>query len=86
MSFIRRTGYKSKINRLLYSSSAHTSKTQDIEDRRAPLLRHFSEDIPDIEVGEISATRKEAKNERASGGDGNTMKLLKVAARPVLKP
>ncbi|CAH2097258.1 unnamed protein product [Euphydryas editha] len=69
----------------LYSSSVQKSETQGAEDPRAPLLRHYSEDVPDFEVGEISAALGQLKNGRAPGDDGVTTELLKAAGRPVLE-
>lgn len=59
--------------------------TRDTQDRRAPLLRHFSEEMPNIEVDEISAALEQLKNGRALGDNGVTSELLNAAGRPALK-
>lgn len=54
-------------------------KTRDTEDPRPPLLRHFLEDIPDIEVGEISTALEQLKNGRATKNGAVIFELLKAA-------
>lgn len=52
----------------LFSSSANLSETWEVEFQRAPLLRHSSEDMPEIEDDEISEALGQLKNGRAPGG------------------
>lgn len=70
---------------LLYSSRADRPLTKDTEDPRAPLTRHYTEDIPDIDVSEISAALGQLRNGRAPGDDGITTELLKAGGLPVQK-
>ena len=50
---------------------------QGVNDSRVPLARHFTEDIPDVVVDEVSAGLRQLKNGRDPGDDGITTELLK---------
>ena len=48
----------------LYSSRAERLAAQGVDNPRAPLTLHFTEDIPDVDVGEVSAALRQLKNGR----------------------
>ncbi|CAH2106727.1 unnamed protein product [Euphydryas editha] len=54
------------VNQLVCSSA---------EDPRADIARHYSEDVPDISMHEISMAPGQLKNHKAPGEDGITHKL-----------
>lgn len=56
-----------------------------LERIKAPILDHFSEEIPGIKVDAISAAHEHLKNVRATRDDGVTTDLLEAAGRPFLK-
>ncbi|RVE40503.1 hypothetical protein evm_014848 [Chilo suppressalis] len=67
----------------LYSTQAPVeSKARD---PRAKLTRHYTEDIPDISLYEISMALKQLKNNKAAGDDGITAELLRAGGKPILK-
>ncbi|KAJ0181100.1 hypothetical protein K1T71_003185 [Dendrolimus kikuchii] len=70
---------------LLHSSRVKKPAMQSNEDPRAPLTRHYTEDIPEVDVDEISAALGQLKNGRAPGDDGITTELLKAGGMPILK-
>lgn len=66
----------------LYTSRAAMSANRNA-DLRAPLTRHYIDDIPDVDQGEIEIARRQLKNGKAPGEDGITTELLKAGGRPV---
>ncbi|CAG4984479.1 unnamed protein product [Parnassius apollo] len=68
----------------LYTSplEPHASVSKD---PRASLIRHYSDDIPDVSLSEIRMALHHLKNGKAAGGDGITAELLKAAGTPLLK-
>ncbi|XP_013144778.1 PREDICTED: uncharacterized protein LOC106108224 [Papilio polytes] len=53
------------------------------EDPRARLIRHYTEDIPDVSLDEISVALKQLQNNKAPGDDGITAELLRAAGDPM---
>ncbi|KAJ0180872.1 hypothetical protein K1T71_002957 [Dendrolimus kikuchii] len=53
----------------LYSSRAERPSVQGANDPRAPLTRHYTEDIPEVDIGEIRTALGQLKNGRAPGDD-----------------
>lgn len=70
---------------LLYSRRAERSVTQNAEDPRAPLMRHYTKDVPEVDVDEISTALGQFKSGKAPGDNGITTHLLKATGIPVLK-
>ncbi|CAK1584434.1 unnamed protein product [Parnassius mnemosyne] len=68
----------------LYTSSLepHASVSND---PRASLIRHYSDDIPDVSLSEIRMALQHLKNGKAPGEDGITAELLKAGGKPVLE-
>ncbi|CAG4942909.1 unnamed protein product [Parnassius apollo] len=68
----------------LYTSSLepHASVSND---PRASLIRHYSDDIPDVSLSEIRMALHHLKNSKAPGEDGITAELLKAGEKPVLE-
>ncbi|KAJ0183119.1 hypothetical protein K1T71_001095 [Dendrolimus kikuchii] len=60
----------------LYSSRAERPSVQGANDPRAPLTRHYTEDIPEVDIGEIRTALGQLKNGRAPGDD-DYCKLMK---------
>ncbi|KAJ0169364.1 hypothetical protein K1T71_015248 [Dendrolimus kikuchii] len=56
----------------LYSSRAERPSVQGANDPRAPLTRHYTEDIPEVDIGEIRTALGQLKNGRAPGDDAVT--------------
>ncbi|KAJ0178581.1 hypothetical protein K1T71_005356 [Dendrolimus kikuchii] len=55
----------------LYSSRAERPSVQGANDPRAPLTRHYTEDIPEVDIGEIRTALGQLKNGRAPGDDAH---------------
>ena len=53
----------------LISPRAEKLAAQGVDDPLASLTRHFTEDIPDVNVGEASAVLRQHKNGRAPRDD-----------------
>ncbi|CAK1594488.1 unnamed protein product [Parnassius mnemosyne] len=68
----------------LYTSSLEPQASVS-NDPRASLIRHYSEDIPDVSLSEIRMALQHLKNGKAPGEDGITAELLKAGGRPVLE-
>lgn len=67
----------------MYASHA-TKPPSDASDPRAPLARHFTDDLPDVDVYVIEAALGQLSNGKAPGEDGVASELLKVGDKPVL--
>jgi hypothetical protein len=68
----------------LYASHASRPDPEN-EDARATLTRHFTEDLPEVSIGEIEIALEQLKNGKAPREDGVTTELLKAEDKPVLK-
>ncbi|CAG4950052.1 unnamed protein product [Colias eurytheme] len=68
----------------LYASHAPQPRSTN-QDPRATLIRHYTEELPDISLHEIELALKQLKNGKASGEDGITTELLKAGGAPILK-
>ena len=55
-----------------------------MDDPRALLTRHFTEDIPDVNLGEVSVALRQLKNGRALGDDGVITELLQAESKLLL--
>jgi hypothetical protein len=55
------------------------------EDAQATFTRHFTEDMPEVSVGEIEIALEQLKNGKAPGEGGVTTELLKAEDKPALK-
>lgn len=69
----------------LYSSLTPQPTAVHARDKRAPLTRHYTEDIPEISSYEIKRALKQLKKYKAPGEDGITTELLKAGGRAVIK-
>lgn len=67
----------------LYESCT-TRPVQNCHDCRAPLTRHFTDELPDVSVDEIRLALRQLKNGKAPGDDGITTELLKAGGPPLL--
>ncbi|CAG9133443.1 unnamed protein product [Plutella xylostella] len=56
-----------------------------LTDSRAPLIRHYTDDIPDVDIGEIRIALEQLKNYKAPGEDGITTELLKAGGIAILE-
>lgn len=68
----------------LYASHASRPDPEN-EDSRATLTRHFTEDLPEVSIGEVEIALGQLKNGKAPGEDGVTTELLKAGGKPVLR-
>lgn len=68
----------------LYESQA-PRPTPNKEDVRAPLTRHFTDELPEISQGEIEIALGQLRNGEAPGEDGVTSELLKAGGKPLLR-
>ncbi|RVE41330.1 hypothetical protein evm_014016 [Chilo suppressalis] len=64
----------------LYASHASRPDPGN-EDSRATLTRHFTEDLPEVSIGEIEIALGQLKNGKAPGEDGATTELLKAGGK-----
>ncbi|XP_047533375.1 uncharacterized protein LOC125068313 [Vanessa atalanta] len=67
----------------LFSSRSDKPVGISIDDQRAPLTRHYSEELPVVDQGEIRAALEQLKNNKAPGDDGITTELLKAGGTPL---
>ena len=62
----------------LYSTRTAKPAEHSVDDHRAELTRHYTEDIPDVDQCEIRAALEQLKNNKAPGDDGITTELHKA--------
>ncbi|KAJ2945409.1 hypothetical protein O0L34_g215 [Tuta absoluta] len=67
----------------LYASHAQKPPPDATPDPSAPLSRHFTDDLPDVDVDEIGAGLRQLKNGKAPGEVGVASELLKAGGKPV---
>lgn len=67
----------------------YSSQTEELipsnSDPRAKLIRHLTEDLPDISIYEIKNALKKMKSGKTPGEDGITSELLKYGGKAILK-
>lgn len=62
-----------------------TSVADQATDPKTRLTQHYTKDIPEISLYEISIALKQLKNSKTPGDDETTAELLKASGKSVLK-
>ncbi|KAI5635843.1 transposase domain-containing protein [Phthorimaea operculella] len=70
----------SSVHNAGYASHAQKPSPDASPNPRAPLYRHFTEDLPDVDIDEIGAALRQIKNGKAPGEDGVASELLKATS------
>ena len=64
---------------------AFTEASARCELPRATLTRHFTDNLPDVNVDEIEVALKQLRNGNTPGEDGVLSEFLKAGGKPILE-